>query len=174
MNSNRLWNWRARNPPSFKRNMWRQGTCPGRAPDTVKATWERFPSRLSGCSSTRLHGLLPTTHPSNGAERVPHLLTAAAGQPGFEQVQAAHRPPGVGAADAHGPPVCWAFRDAPGGGRKVCACLAPRGLRRHLLSSPTVWDVCTPLPSKRGRPDTRLLPRVLRASGYLGLDGRGL
>ncbi|CAI9173725.1 unnamed protein product [Rangifer tarandus platyrhynchus] len=50
---------------------------------------------------------------------VPHLLTAAAAQLGFKRVQAAHRPPGVGAVDVHGHPVCWAFRGAPGGGRKL-------------------------------------------------------
>lgn len=120
----------------------------------------------SGYTGYCLERIPPTVQ--NG---VPHLLTAAAAQLRLQRVQGARRrPPGMGAAHTHGHPVCWPFPGAPGGGRKVCARLAPRVLRRHVLSSRTVSDICTPLPSKRGRrcqPDTWSQPSVLQASGYL-------
>ena len=117
--------------------------------------------------------------PATVQNGVPHLLTAAAAQLRLERVQGSRRRlPGVGAAHAHNHLVCWAFPGALGGGRKVCARLAPRVLRRHVLSSRTVWDVCIPLPSKRGRrcqPDTQLPPWVLwHQATWPGRSGRGL
>lgn len=41
----------ARSSHFFDRSLWRQSTCSGRVPDTLKATGERFPSRISRCSS---------------------------------------------------------------------------------------------------------------------------
>ncbi|ELR53044.1 hypothetical protein M91_06276 [Bos mutus] len=58
--------------------------------------------------------------PATVQNGVPHLLTAAAAQLRLERVQGSRRrPPGVGAAHAHGYPVCWAFPGTLGGGRKA-------------------------------------------------------
>lgn len=128
-------------PPPPRHGPLKEG-FEGKAPGGLQTPGKRrekgfqadFPDALPlGYTDYCLPRIPPTVQ--NG---VPHLLTAAAAQLGFEWVQGAHRPPGVGAADVHGHPVCWAFRGTLGGGRKVCARLAPRGLRRHLLSSRTV------------------------------------
>ena len=170
-NSNHLWNLRAKNPHSFKRKIWSQSTCPGGFQTLWKRCEKGFQADFPDAFPLRLHGILSTAHPCNGAERgtpPAHSSSCAA------QVRAgpgvAQETTGCGScARARLPRVLGVPRHPGRWKEGLCASSSPSTQEAR----PIIPDSLRCLhssPQQKGQtmqPDSQLPPWVLRASGYM-------